>query len=154
MVFTKSTFFKVLFFVFSTPFQFFRKIDDKGILFYSIISMSIATSQQLQDYFDHFRETEVTFTKDVLRTLALDPRQVYIKCNGSQWPCIINSTSLMLARIIIGNRGGAYAEITKKEIPPVSIRFCFINSDNQPVSFFVSGRVSNEIGRASCRERV
>ena len=52
--------------------------------------MGIVTSQQIQNYYDLFRDTEVTYTKDVLKTLAVDPRQIYIKCNGAQWPCIIN----------------------------------------------------------------
>lgn len=104
--------------------------------------MGLATSQQLQNYYDHYRDTEITYTKDILRTLNLDPRQIYVKCNGSQWPCIINSTSFIAARIIIGAKGGAFAEITKKDVPPVNIRFCFIDADNQPLSFFVTGKVS------------
>lgn len=105
--------------------------------------MSIATSQQLQNYYDHYRDTEVTYSKEILKTLSLDPRQIYLKCNGSQWPCIINSTSFQYARIIIGNKGGAYAQISKESVPPISLRFCFIGNDNQPIFFFISGRVTD-----------
>lgn len=104
--------------------------------------MGVTTSQQLTKYYDLYRETEITFTKEIIRTLNLDPRQVYLKCVGSQWPCIINSTSFVAARIIIGTKGGAYAFITKNN-PTVSLRFCFIQSDNQPLSFFVTARVTN-----------
>lgn len=104
--------------------------------------MGITTSQQLQNYYDIFRDTEVTYTKDVLRTLAVDPRQIYIKCNGAQWPCIINSTSFLLAKIIVGTKGGAYAAMTKKDAPPVSLRFYFVQQHDQPISFFVTGRVT------------
>lgn len=104
--------------------------------------MGITTSQQLQNYYDIFRDKEVTYTKDVLRTLAVDPRQIYIKCNGAQWPCIINSTSFLLAKIIVGTKGGAYAAMTKKDPPPVSLRMFFAQVNDQPISFFVTGRVT------------
>ncbi|MBQ0162272.1 MAG: PilZ domain-containing protein [Treponema sp.] len=104
--------------------------------------MGITTSQQLQNYYDIFRDKEVTYTKDVLRTLAVDPRQIYVKCNGAQWPCIINSTSFMLARIIVGTKGGAFAAMAKKDPPPVSLRFYFVQQHDQPISFFVTGRVT------------
>ncbi len=104
--------------------------------------MGIMTSQQLQNYYDFYRDKEVTFTKEVIRTLALDPRQIYIKCNGAQWPCIINSTSFQMAKIIIGTKGGAYAAISKKEPSPVSLRFFFIQQHDRPIIFFVTGRVT------------
>lgn len=104
--------------------------------------MGITTSQQLQNYYDFYRDKEVTYTKEVLRTLAVDPRQIYVKCNGAQWPCIINSTSFMLARIIVGTKGGAYAAMTKKDAPPVSLRFYFSQQHDQPISFFVTGRIT------------
>jgi hypothetical protein len=105
--------------------------------------MGVATSQKISTYYDQYRDTEVTFTKDILRILGVDPRQIYIKCNGSQWPCIINSTSFQLSRIIIGTKGGAYAQISQKDAPPVSLRFCFIEPENQLLSFFVSAHVTD-----------
>ena len=105
--------------------------------------MGIITSQQLQNYYDFYRDKEVTYTKEVLRTLAVDPRQIYVKCNGAQWPCIINSTSFQIARIIVGSKGGDYAAMAKKDPPPVSLRFYFIQQHDQPISFFVTGRITD-----------
>ncbi len=105
--------------------------------------MALVTTQQLQDYYDHYRDSEITFTKDITHILKVDPRQIYVKCNGNQWPCIINSTSLMACRIIVGIKGGAYAMLSQKETGPVQVRFCFTNSDGQLISFFVNGRVSD-----------
>lgn len=105
--------------------------------------MALVTTQQLQDYYDHYRDSEITFTKDITRILKVDPRQIYVKCNGNQWPCIVNSTSLMACRIIVGIKGGAYSQLSQKETGPVQVRFCFTNSDNQMVTFFVNGRVSD-----------
>src|SRR5574344_2194408 len=104
--------------------------------------MAIATSQQISRYFDLYQNTEITFTKDIIHTLKMDPRQIYIKFPGSQWPCIINSTSFKLARIIVGTKGGAFQQISQKDPPPVNLRFCFVSSDNQPLSFFITGKVS------------
>ena len=105
--------------------------------------MALVTTQQLQDYYDHYRDSEITFSKEITSILNVDPRQIYVKCNGNQWPCIINSTSLMACRIIVGVKGGAYAMLSQKETGPVSVRFCFSDSDKQMISFFVNGRVSD-----------
>ncbi|MDY2843657.1 MAG: PilZ domain-containing protein [Treponema sp.] len=103
--------------------------------------MGIATSQQLTRYYDQYRDTEITFTKDIIRALGLDPRQIYIKCNGGQWPCIINSTSFQLARIIVGTKGGAFSALAKDN-PAVNIRFCFTEIENETITFLVSGKVA------------
>ena len=102
--------------------------------------MGIVTSQQLTRYYELYRDTEVTFSKEVIKTLHMDPRQVYVKCTDSQWPCIINSTSFLGAKIIIGSKGGAYARLSKEK-GTVNLRFCFSQGEKQPISFFVSARV-------------
>lgn len=105
--------------------------------------MGIATSQQLTRYYDQYRDTEIIFTKDIIRALGLDPRQLYVKCNGGQWPCILNSTSFLLARIIVGTKGGAFSELAKKDAPNVNIRFCFrTEAENETITFLVAGRVT------------
>ena len=101
--------------------------------------MGIATSQQLTKYYDQYRDTEITFTKDIIRALGLDPRQVYVKCNGSQWPCIINSTSFQHAKIIVGTKGGAFQALAAKD----SLRFCFSEQEGDGIiTFLVSSRVA------------
>lgn len=107
------------------------------------MSFSITTNQQINEYYNKYREDEIVFTKDIIRFLRMDPRQVYLKCAGSQWPCIINSTSFQQAKIIIGTSGGAFQQITKKDAPPVNLRYCFIEQDNTPLIFFVTCRVTD-----------
>lgn len=106
-----------------------------------IYIMAIVTTQQLADYYNHYRENEITFTKETMQLLSINPRELYVKCNGNQWPCIINSASFQLCRIIVGVKGGAYAMLSNKDVGSVSVRFCFVNSDRQPVAFFVNGHV-------------
>ncbi len=107
------------------------------------MATNIATNQLINKYYDLYRENEITFTKDILRTLRVDPRQVYVKCGGEQWPCIINSTSFQMAKIVIGTAGGAFQKITKKDAPPSSIRYCFMDEEGNPLYFFISSKVSN-----------
>lgn len=103
--------------------------------------MGVMTSQQISRFYDSYRNTEIMFSKETIKALNLDPRQVYIKCNSGQWPCIINSSSLSIARIIIGTKGGAYAAIQKVNTP-VSLRFFFSDPNGQTMSFFVNAHVS------------
>lgn len=100
--------------------------------------MSINTARQTARYYDYYRDKEIVFTKANLKSLRIDPRQIYIKCNGGQWPCIINSSSLMQAKIIIGSSSGFYTTISKKRDIPISIRYCFFDQNNEPIQFFVN----------------
>lgn len=100
--------------------------------------MSVTTSHQISRYYDYFRDKEIVFTKANLKSLRIDPRQIYLKCNGGQWPCIINSSSLQQAKVIIGTSSGAYGAITKNKNAPVSLRYSFFDSNNEPIQFFVT----------------
>lgn len=106
--------------------------------------MGVITAQQLSKYYDLYRDTEVTFTKEIIRTLHLDPKQIYIKCSSGAWPCIINSTSFMNAKIIVGTKeGGAYTALksAKENMATVSLRYCFVPLESSPVMFFISSKV-------------
>lgn len=104
--------------------------------------MNISTSHQVSRYYDFYRDTEIVFTKANLQALRIDPRQIYIKCNGGQWPCIINSTSLQSAKIIIGTTSGAFAFVAKNKNANVSLRYCFVDRNNSLIQFFVNCSVS------------
>lgn len=103
--------------------------------------MSLANSHQIAKYYDFYRDKEIIFTKANLKALRMDPRQFYVKCNGGQWPCIINSTSLQMAKILVGTSSGVYAEIQKAEALSLSIRYCFLDSNGDPIQFFVNCNV-------------
>lgn len=111
------------------------------------------TTQQLTRYYDVYRDSEITFTKDIIKSLRMDPRQLYIKCNGSQWPCIINSSTFQQAKIILGVKGGAFQEISKKDAT-VSLRFSFYQVDGQLMTFFISGKVSSIASYGDSKELV
>lgn len=103
--------------------------------------MSVATSHQISRYYDYYRDKEVIFTKANIQCLRMNPRQIYIKCNGGQWPCIINTSSLQQATILIGTGCGIFNDLKKKLNLSVSLKYCFFDSDNQEISFFVNSNV-------------
>lgn len=103
--------------------------------------MAFVTTQTINRYYDCYRDTEIVFSKEIIHTLKMDPRQIYIKSGGLQWPCIVNSSSFNQAKIILGTNGGAYATLSKKDPDPVSLKFSFYNPDGQLMSFFVNAKV-------------
>ncbi len=103
--------------------------------------MSVATSHQISTYYDYFRDKEIVFTKANIKALKADPRGIYLKCNGGQWPCIINSVSLRETKVFVGTSSGFYQQIQKNKQAPVSIRFAFFDQNNEPVQFFVNAIV-------------
>ena len=103
--------------------------------------MSVTTSHHISRYYDYYRDKEIVFTKANLRSLRIDPRQIYLKSNGGQWPCIINSSSLQQAKVIVGTSSGVYTTINKDRTAPISIRYCFFDQNNEPIQFSVNSNV-------------
>ena len=103
--------------------------------------MPVTTSQQITRYFQQFSSAEVTFTKEVVRAVNLNSKHVYIKCLGSQWPCIVYAASMTSAKII-ANLAGGLNESIKKANNLVQLRFSFVEDGKaNPIAFFVSARV-------------
>lgn len=104
--------------------------------------MAVTTSQQITHYYDQFRDIDVTFTKEVIRATLLYPKQVFLKCLGYQWPCIIYSSSMAGAKVIV-SMTSSLRDTVKKANNLVSLRFSFLQKDKaDPLSFFVSAKVS------------
>lgn len=102
--------------------------------------MSINNSHKISNYYDFYRDKEIIFTKANLKFLRMDPRQIYVKCNGGQWPCILNSSSLQMAKILVGTSSGFLLEVNKnkEKNQVISLRYCFFDQNNQPIQFFVN----------------
>jgi len=104
--------------------------------------MPVTTSQQIARYYDEFRNVDVTFTREVIKATLLYPKQVFIKCMGYQWPCIIYSSSMVGAKII-ANMKSSLNEAVRKANNLVSLRFSFLQRDKpDPLSFFVSSKIT------------
>ena len=103
--------------------------------------MSIATSQQIAKYYETFRTISVTYTKDVVKSTGLLPQNVFLKCLGEQWPCVVYSSSFNEAKVLAPNKPGLIEQIAKAN-NLLSLRLSFQVSENaDPVSFYISGKV-------------
>ncbi len=104
--------------------------------------MPVVTTQIINQYYEDYKNTEIIFSRQIINILRMDPRQIYIKYDGLQWPCIVNSTSFTQAKIILGTKSGAYAMLSTKPGITVNLKFCFYQTDGQLMTFFVTGKVS------------
>ena len=89
--------------------------------------MAFAVSQQLNRYYNLYKNIDVTFSKEVVSTLNFEPKQVFVRCSGGQWPCIINSASMTKAKIICGKKSG-FIENLRNGVTSANIRFAFFDT--------------------------
>ena len=103
--------------------------------------MAVVTSQQLTTYYDLYRSIEVTLTKEVSQLLGFLQEQVALKLLGTQWHCLLYSTSLDSAKIIL-NLKPDQIEKLRGGSNLISLRYGFKVVDKaEPVTFFASGRI-------------
>lgn len=103
--------------------------------------MAIVTSQQLTAYYDLYRNIEVTFTKDVTQLLGFLQEQVVLKLLGTPWHCLVYSSSLEGAKIIL-NLKPDQIEKLRSGSNLVSLRYGFRVADKtEPVTFFANGKI-------------
>ncbi|GAB6090307.1 PilZN3 domain-containing protein [Spirochaeta dissipatitropha] len=104
--------------------------------------MSITTSSQITRYYDAFKDVDITFTKEVIRASLLNTKQIYIKLQGYQWPCVIYSSSLSGAKIV-ANITPTLKKSLKESKAAINLRFSFLQRDKRnPISFFVPCRIT------------
>jgi hypothetical protein len=97
-------------------------------------------SQRLQNYYDEYKSTLITFSKEIIQVTGLQTKQVVLKCGTDTFPCLVYSASLEEAKILATNK---YELIEKlKEVNGVlSVVFCFkVPPGDQTVTFTISAR--------------
>jgi hypothetical protein len=103
--------------------------------------MSITTSQQITKYFELYHAIDVTFTKEVIHATGLYTQQVFLKCMGEQWPCVIYSTSFDGAKVLASVKPALFERIRNAN-NSVSIRFSFKEPNRtDTLTFFIAGKV-------------
>ncbi len=103
--------------------------------------MALITSQQTARYYEQFSTNDVTFTREVIKATLLYPKQIFIKCGGYQWPCILFSSSMTGAKIIT-NIQNSFKQVVSRANSMVALRYSFIQRDKpDPVSFFVNAKI-------------
>ena len=102
--------------------------------------MALLTSQKIAALYERYKAIDVTFSKEMIQVSGLVANQVYLKCVGDFWPCIIYSSSFQGVKIVANIKSGI---LNKLELSNnmVSIRFCFKVADKaNPVAFFVNAK--------------
>jgi len=104
--------------------------------------MPVTTSQQISRYYQQYHAIEVTFTKEVIKATHLYSKQVYIKCLGYHWPCIVYSSSMAGAKVIV-NITTSLRDALRKSNNMISLRFSFLQPDkSDALAFFVSAKIA------------
>ena len=103
--------------------------------------MAIVTSRQLTEYYDKYGKIDVTFTKEINDSLRVARNQIYLKYKDGQRPCIIYSTSMIGAKVVVALTEDLIRTLREDNL--VSLRFCFFKEDRTDIfSFFVQSRVT------------
>ena len=96
------------------------------------------TKQKIVSYYELFRSIDVTFSKEIIQVTGLVSNQVFLKCVGDFWPCVIYSTSFQGAKVVVNIKSGILQKLERAN-NMMSLRFCFKIADKgNPVAFFVN----------------
>jgi len=102
--------------------------------------MGVLTSQKISEYYARFKTIDVTFSKEIIQATGLITNQVYLKCVGDFWPCVVFSTSFQGAKLVVSLKSGILKKLEKAN-NMVSVRYCFKYAEKgNPVTFFVNAR--------------
>jgi len=102
--------------------------------------MALLTSQKIAALFERYKTIDVTFSKELIYVSGLVANQVYLKCLGDFWPCVIYSSSFQGAKIIANLKSGILNKLEYSN-NMASLRFCFKIADKaNPVAFFVNAK--------------
>ena len=101
----------------------------------------MATTQQLTRYYELYKDISVTFTKEVTGLLGLQTKFVFLKTEDRQWPCVINSSSLVGAKVIAGTKAGLLEKV-QNDTSSLSLRFSFADTETkEPIAFFINSKL-------------
>ena len=104
--------------------------------------MSIVTSQQLIQYYERYRDTDVTFNKQVIAATGLMVRNMSLRVLDRELPCTVFSSSMSSARVIANVKAHFFLDL-KRPNTRLALRWCFKLPDKiEPMTFFVPCRAT------------
>jgi hypothetical protein len=102
--------------------------------------MALLNTQKTTKYYDQHKESSVVFSKEIIEITGLITKQVYLKCMGNLWPCVIYSTSFQEAKVVVTTNADLIQKLQLAN-NAVSLRFCFKGAKaGEVVPFFVTAR--------------
>jgi hypothetical protein len=100
--------------------------------------MSSLNSQQLNAFYEQYKTSFVTFSKEVIQATGLCAQRIYLKCMGDFWPCVLYSSSFETVKVVVNIKEGLVERLQSAK-NTASIRFCFKTSENsEALTFFVN----------------
>lgn len=98
--------------------------------------------QRINQLYKEFKNVTVTFNGEVIRALRIVPKEFSLKYKGSQWRCMVHSSSMTAAKALISIDKKRMAQFGRED-SLVALRFCFMGlTQSNFISFFVPARVS------------
>lgn len=103
--------------------------------------MALLTAQRINNLYSQFKNIDITFNINVTKALRLVPKEIYVKCLGNQWRCIIYSSSMAGSKIVMSVDEKLLA-LFRKANNLVSLRFCFLDVEKSvPITFFIPAKI-------------
>ncbi|MDR0636136.1 MAG: pilus assembly protein PilZ [Treponema sp.] len=100
--------------------------------------MSNLTSQQLNAFYEQYKTSFVTFSKEAIKATGLCAQRIYLKCMGDFWPCVLYSSSFETVKVVVNIKAGLVERLQSAK-NTASLRFCFRTSENsEALIFFVN----------------
>jgi hypothetical protein len=100
--------------------------------------MSTLTSQQINAFYEQYKTVSLTFSQETIKATGLVAKQIYLKCMGDFWPCVLYSSSFETAKVVANIKAGLVEKLQAAK-NSASIRFCFkLSGNNDAIFFFVN----------------
>lgn len=102
----------------------------------------IVNSKQVERYYEQYSHVDIEFNQRIYDSLKLVRKQIALKYGGGQRPCILSSSSLVGARVIVAMSDKLLIPLRRNNT--VSLRYSFYKKDSKGdfFSFFVNSRIT------------
>jgi len=95
------------------------------------------------DFYDKYKDYDITFNQNIIDTLGLVSDQISFKCGGIKIPCIIYSSTMTGARLI-AKLEESFFEVLRKQWNTIVLRLTFNTIDQkQDISFIINSKLKN-----------
>lgn len=99
--------------------------------------------KRLNQYFDEYKNHSITFNQKVIKDLGLIAQDITLKCCGIKLSCIIYSSSLCNAKVLIKLTTEQIQHIQRKR-GVVSIEFSFkTQEDKNNITFYINSKITD-----------
>jgi hypothetical protein len=103
--------------------------------------MSIITSHEISRFYDEYRQTEVTFNKQVMEATGL--LATHLKAAGGETRCVLYACSMAAAKLLVPDLREPMLLAIQKAGGHISVRLTFNRPDKpDPLTFYVAGRMT------------